>query len=57
MQALYKYICLPIKEYTPWGSVLIVAFMVFIVIWVPMVYARKEIEKEDIIEAITKETI
>lgn len=57
MQALYKYICLPIKEYTPWGSVLIVTFMVFIVIWVPMVYARKEIEKEDIIEAITKETI
>lgn len=57
MQALYKYICLPIKEYTPWGSVLIVAFMVFIVIWVPMVYSRKEIEKEDIIEAITKETI
>ena len=57
MQALYKYICIPIKEFTPWGSVLIVVFMVFIVIWVPMIYARKEIEKEDVIEAITKENI
>ncbi len=57
MQALYKYICIPIKEFTPWGSVLIVAFIVFIVIWVPMIYARKEIEKEDVIEAITKENI
>ncbi|MGN1034712.1 MAG: FtsX-like permease family protein [Oscillospiraceae bacterium] len=52
MQALYKYICIPIKEFTPWGSVLIVAIMVFIVIWMPMIYARKEIEKTD-----TKENI